>query len=131
MAFAEDLASLLVAANVVPSSSIFTSKKAQIPAGDGPFVSIIDTGGTGPFKVHNRRYGNRRPSAQIVARAKNATSARTTIENCYLTLAGLVNLSVGSVRYIRIDAIQEPLELDLDEVSRARFAFNVNAERTT
>lgn len=52
-------------------SNIISGSKGVIPDGDGPFLSIIETGGTAPLRVHNEARAHvQRPSAQILVRGK-------------------------------------------------------------
>ena len=131
--FVEELVTLLVAggAGTALGTDIFAGSKAKLPEGDGPFLTITETGG-----IENDRTQNeisppawQRPSAQIVARAKNYVDARTLARAAYNSLNGVRNATVSGTLYQMIDAVQEPFDLGLDTKERARIAFNVRAKK--
>lgn len=97
--FLEELAAILVAAGVGrltgTSRNIFLTSSVSIPSGDGPYLSITDTGGPGGQKIHNQiPPAYQRPGAQIVARAKNAADARRMAFAAYNALANVRNQTV-------------------------------------
>lgn len=95
--FAEEIVSILVTAGVgVSGTNIFVSSKVSVPAGAGPYLSIIETGGTAPLRKHNsvNTPDFQRPSAQIVARASSYSSARSKAYAAYNALVGIRNTSV-------------------------------------
>ena len=53
MPFLDEIKDRLVAQGVgTYGSNIFLGSKAVIPTGDGPYLSIIETGGTGAIRTH-------------------------------------------------------------------------------
>lgn len=91
----EEVASLLVAAGVgTLNTNIFGSSARNIPDGDGPYLSIIETGGTTPLRIHNAvasgvvvaTEGYERPSFQIVVRARTFSEARLMARRAYKAL---------------------------------------------
>jgi len=75
------------------NANIFGSSKASIPVGDGPFLSVIETGGQTPQRTHNHISlpAVQRPSAQILARAKNYAAAMIMARAAYNALVGIRN----------------------------------------
>ncbi len=75
---AEELITILVAAGVgVFNTDIFASSAASIPDGDGPYLSVIETGGSPPIWTHNSNLpSNHRPGAKIITRASTFVAAR-------------------------------------------------------
>lgn len=95
--FSEEIAGLLVLAGVgVFGTNIFNSSNAEIPDGDGPYLSMIETGGTSPEHTHNEIQPAAwvRPSMQITARAKKFVSARTMAYAAHDALVGIRNADV-------------------------------------
>jgi hypothetical protein len=97
--FLEELAAIMVAAGVGTltgnNRNIFLTSSVSIPQGDGPYLSIIDTGGPGGAKIHNQKApAYERPGAQIVARAKKSADARAMALAAYTAIANVVNQTV-------------------------------------
>jgi hypothetical protein len=110
------------------ATTVYLSSAANIPDGDGPYLSLIETGGTGPEYVQNQANpAYQRPALQVVARAKNYVVARGMIAVAYNVLANKRNQTLGSVWYRSIRPLQEPFDIGLDDRQRARCAFNVLA----
>lgn len=126
MAWLDDLKTLSVAGGV-SAGSILLSSYAKIPAGDGPFLSIIETGGTAPDRtqgVAGNAYEN--PGAQFLARGASYTAARAMLVLAYNAVTGVQNQTVNGVWYVSIRPLQSQfIDLLSDEVGRARVAFNV------
>lgn len=100
--FLEELAAIMVAAGVGVvagnNRNIFLTQAVSIPPGDGPYLSIIDTGGPGGIKIHNQKPpAYQRPGAQIVARAKTPKAARDMAFAAYTAFANVVNQTVNAV----------------------------------
>lgn len=99
--FLEELAAIIVAASVGvvagKNRNIFLTQSVSIPAGDGPYLSIIDTGGPGGIKIQNQKApAYQRPGAQIVARAKAPKAARDMAFAAYTAFANVVNQTVNA-----------------------------------
>ncbi len=129
--FLDEIAARLVSAGVgVIGSSIILGSKGVIPVGDGPYISITETGGSGPTRVHNQGAANtQRPTAQILVRAKSYLTARTKAKEAYLALDGVFNTTLSGVRYHSITARQEPADIGLDTLERPMIVFNIDAEK--
>jgi hypothetical protein len=129
--FLDEIAARLVAQSVgVIGSNIFLGSKAVIPVGDGPYLSLTETGGSGPTRVHNQTGANtQRPTAQIAVRAKSYVVARTMAKAAYLALDGVFNTTISGVLYHSITARQEPTDVGLDAKERVLITFSIDAEK--
>jgi hypothetical protein len=99
--FLEELAAIVIAAGVGVASgsnrNIFLTQGVSIPPGDGPYLSIIDTGGPGGVKIQNQKApAYQRPGAQVVARAKTSKAARDMAFAAYTAFANVVNQTVNA-----------------------------------
>lgn len=74
-------------------TDMFIGPSSTVPAGAGPYTTIIDTGGTSPVETHN---GDKyeRMSCQIVVRATNRQAARTRALAIWRALDGQRNVTV-------------------------------------
>ncbi len=129
--FLDEIAAYLVAQGVgVLGSSIILGSRGVIPTGDGPYLSLTETGGMRPTRIHNKTAANtRRPSAQILVRAKSYRTARTMIEAAFTALDGVYETTLSGVRYHSITADQEPNDIGLDEKERPMIVFNITVEK--
>jgi hypothetical protein len=74
---------------------IFATTAASIPEGEGPYLEIIETGGPGGSKIQNQiPPAYLRPGAQIVARAKDPSAARTMAWAAWTALSNVSNQTV-------------------------------------
>lgn len=109
-------------------TSLFKGSKATYPIGDGPYVTIIETGGTAPEGTHNSptKPAYVRPSVQIVTRAKKRDDARNRAQALYLLLYPVRDQFVNGTWWRSVTVVQEPFDLGVDDAGRIRFAFNIN-----
>jgi hypothetical protein len=125
----DDIATVLVAAAVgTQNASIFTSTKAEIPTGNGPYLSIIETPGLPPVRMYSavpNTVDYKQPAAQILVRARNAGDAFTMARAAWNALAAIRNQLIGTTWHLYIRPQQEPYDLGVDDNDRARVAFNV------
>lgn len=129
--FLDEIAARLVAQSIgVIGSSIFLGSKAVIPPGAGPYITLIETGGSAPTRIHNKPTPNtQRPTAQIAVRATSYLVARTKAKDAYNALDGVYNTSIAGVLYHSITARQEPTDIGLDDVGRPMIVFNIEVEK--
>lgn len=129
--FNDEIKDRLVAQGVGTfGSNIILGSKGVIPDGDGPLLSVIETGGTAPLRIHNEATAHvQRPSAQILVRGKNYVATRTMAKNAYLALDGVFNTMLGTTFYQKIVAMQEPTDIGLDSKGRVMISFNIEAEK--
>jgi len=95
--FIEETVKLLVDAGVgTYNTNIFSTSSKDIPIGDGPYLSIIETGGTFPERTHNDTAAPafQRPTAKLVVRAKTYAAARTMSRAAYNVLVAVRNTNV-------------------------------------
>lgn len=92
--FEEEIARILFDAGLlVLGTNCWIGPDARVPAGDGPFITLINTGGTSPIETHNGdKY--RRMSIQIVVRALTYQVARTRARAIWDELDGKRNFTV-------------------------------------
>lgn len=132
MAFPYEIKDRLVAQGVgVYGTNIFIGTLALIPAGDGPYLSIIETGGTGAARTHNGS-STERPGAQILVRAKTMPLARVMLQAAYDALGGadgLHNIDLGAVRYLSITARQTITDIGTDGAGRVMVSLNFDFEK--
>ena len=131
MAFPYEIRDRLVAQGVgVYGTNIFIGAKALIPTGAGPFLVIIETGGSGAARTQNG-FSTERPTAQISCRATTTPAARTMLQAAYDALGGangLHNITLG-VWYVSLTPRQSLTDIGEDPVGRPMLAFNVDAEK--
>lgn len=96
-----------------------------LPDAPDAAVAIMEYGGASP--VHTLGAGNakfERPRVQVIVRALTYTAARTKIESVYKLLEALVNTTLSSVKYLRVEAVQNPFFLERDANNRVKLACN-------
>ena len=132
--FLDDMVTLLVTGNVgVAGRTIFMGSGATLPAigsTDTPFLTLIETGGTSPWIMHqsDTTPAYQRPSMQVVARSTSWAAARLLAKNAYNVFVQRRSLTINNTWYLSVDVRQEPFDLGPDESgSRVRVAFNVDA----
>ena len=132
MSFLDDLSAKLVADGVgVLGTTLFLSSGAVIPAGNGPFITLSETGGAAPTRVQNKTTAaTQRPTAQVLIRASSYQVARAKAWAAYQSLDGIFNTTLGTTFYLRIAARQEPTDMGFDATgTRVQVVFNVEAEK--
>lgn len=129
--FLDEIGARLVTEGVGTSgTTIFLSSKAVIPPGVGPYLTVIETGGSGPTRRQNlSSAATHRPTAQIVVRAMSYPAARTMAQAAYDALDGIWNEVLSGTQYISVTARQEPTDIGLDGAGRAMVVFNVDCEK--
>lgn len=128
MAVANDIAAKIVTVSLGTAigTDIFLGAAAVIPSKPenvGPYISLIDTGGTAAMEAHDQRYP--RPSIQVVVRAASSPVAKAKAEALHAALCALYNVTINSTFYLKIKAVQEVLDMQKDEVGRPRWGFNL------
>lgn len=133
MSLTSELATLIQTAGV-PSTSIFRGRRANLPrdtsTNTGPFVSIIEAGGTNPEYTRDLPgVAYVHPSVSITVRHASSDTARALARTIYNALAAVENQTVDTTYYVRLYPRQEPFDMGLDDVGRAQFTFNVLADK--
>jgi hypothetical protein len=129
MTVLDDLVALLIAESIAPSDSIFVSSVADIPPDEGPYLSLVGTGGREPIGTHNDMVDIERPSVQITVRATDYKDAERWAMAAYVLLRGIRNQVINGTFYQEIRAMQVPYDLGADAQGRARCAFNLRITR--
>jgi hypothetical protein len=140
MGWSEELMFILSGDAVgVPQFNMFRSSAKVVPSGAGPFLSIIETGGTTPDNTHNSVIvpAYQKPGAQIVVRADAYPVAFAMARAAYNSLVKIRNEYIGSGElsatgtwYRKIRPLQEPFDLGLSaDDKRVRVAFNVLGDK--
>lgn len=78
------------------NADIFRGSGVALPEADGPYISIINTGGTAPMREHGNDVKYLRPSFQLVVTAKNSSAGRARARAAYDALDGSYNLTVAA-----------------------------------
>lgn len=77
--------------------TIFTSAKATIPAGAGPYLSLRPNGGPGPLGTHNAGVAAyRRHIVQALARAQSPAAALAMANAAYNAFAAVRNQEISA-----------------------------------
>jgi hypothetical protein len=94
----QDVVAVLVAASVgVEGESIFASSKAIIPRGDGPVLSVRQTGGASPLGTHNDgAAAYRMPGVQVTVRGGKWAEADAMAQAAYAALVAVRNQALAS-----------------------------------
>ncbi len=132
MSLLDDLAAKLVADAVgVLGATLFLSSRAVIPSGDGPFISLNETGGMAPTRVQNKASANtQRPTVQVLVRAATYPVARAKALAAYQSLDGIFNATLSGTFYHKVTARQEPTDMGFDATgNRVQVVFNVEVEK--
>jgi hypothetical protein len=74
-------------------TAVFIGPAATIPAGNGPFISIINTGGPAPRETHNGDFHDRL-SCQILVRASTHSAAYDRALAIYRAIGKLHDVTV-------------------------------------
>lgn len=132
MPFLDEIASYLAAQGVgTVGADIIKGSKGVVPTGDGPYLSLIETGGTGSMRTHNGT-PVQQPTAQILARAKQYNIARTKLKAAFDALGGdkgLHNVTLNGTFYQSVTPRQQPTDLGLDAEARVMISFNIDAQK--
>lgn len=132
MPFLNEIIARLTSQNVGTfGTDIFASSGAVIPPGDGPFLNLTETGGTGADRTHNDT-ATENPTAQIAARASSSQVARAKLKLAYDALGGangLHNVTLSGVFYLSVTPRQNITDIGKDDDGRPMCAFNIDAEK--
>lgn len=127
----DEIKDKLVAESVLPAASILKGARAIVPPGDGPYLSLAETGGSGGARTHNNT-GTERPSAQIASRATTAQASREALQDAYDALGGvngLHNVTLSGTFYLSIVPRQSITDIGEDASGRPMYSFNIEVEK--
>lgn len=131
MPIAEDLAAHWLTKGVIASvDDVLTGGMAQIPDGDGPYISVVETAGAGAeYRQEVEGTSMEMPGAQVTVRSTDYVEARTLARALWAALP-VFNASIGGTWYRSLRPLQSPYELGLDATQRrTRFVFNVIGDK--
>lgn len=132
MPFVDEIKDRLVAQGVGTfGTDIFAGSGAVIPPGDGPYLSLTETGGSAPNVTHNDT-ATENPTMQLSSRANTSVSARSKLKLAYDALGGangLHNVTLGSTFYLSIKPRQGITDIGKDDAGRPMCTFNIDAEK--
>lgn len=125
--FSEEATYLLVNGGVgVANTNIFVSSKASIPAGDGPFMSLIVGGGT-VEPTHNQRTlpAYVHVPLQLFVRGSSYPACYTMLMMALAVLYPIQNRLVLGVWWRSVTPLQaEPIDLGQDDSGRFNASLN-------
>lgn len=124
------LGTLGVVVNSVMTGSIFLGSWAVIPDGNGPFLTLTDTGGTGSSYTQNADgAATHNFTLQLLGRAKDPMQLKLLMRQAHAVLDGRTNLILSGIPYLSIYARQLPTDLGQDGKGRAMMSFNIMGEK--
>lgn len=132
MAWLQDLATLITNGGVaVMNTSLFLTSQSPVPLGPGPYMTIRETAGFAPERLHTDDVGvlnaaaYERPGAQILVRAKDYDVAVAMSRAAWAVLDGRYNQTINGTWYREITALQRPFDIGPDDNKRVRVVFNI------
>lgn len=131
----DELASIFVAASVgLIDTNIFlgTGKPIPPPPATGPFLSLIETGGSGSEGTHNSTllpaYVN--PHVQLYARGADYKLTRAVLDAAYVAVFPIRNRLVAGVWWRSVNVLGEIMDLGRDPDSgRINLTLNIRITR--
>ncbi len=114
-------------------TNLFRGPKAKMPAGGGPFLTIIETLGLHPEGTHNATSfpAYVRPSAQLLFRSVNHEDARALAQQVWDLLQPIRNRFINGTWWRELNVQSDPFDLTPDEEGRARVAFGIDVVKRT
>jgi hypothetical protein len=132
MAFIDEITARLIAQSVgAINVNIFKGSSSIIPSGNGPYLTVTDTGGSGASRTQNNT-PTEHASAQVLVRASSYPLASTMIRLAFTALggqSGLHNVTLSGIYYLSITAKQNPTDIGKDDAGRTMLVFNIDAEK--
>ncbi len=140
MSFPHEIKDRLVAQGVgIYGTNIFIGKGSTLPPKGfvGAYLLIVETGGSGPDRVHNPGGALERPSAMISCGADSGPTARTMLAAALAAFGGadgLYNISLGTAPgtvtfYLSLTIRTAITDIGADGAGRPMYGFNVDAEK--
>jgi hypothetical protein len=131
MRFLEEIVSILEGADVGTfDTDLFASSRSKLPAGPGPFTTVMETISPRAIRTHNQRsdaYQYR--DGQLRVRAASYEEARLRAWRAYTALQAIENVEVLGTWYLAIQTKQPPFDMGLDADARASVGFNFRATK--
>lgn len=126
--FADEIAARLVADGIFTQATIYIGLKLTVPAGAGPFIQLVETGGSGPERTQNSvtKPAYVRPSMQLLITSSSQATNEAKAKAVYDSLVKVRNMTLSGTWYREINPDQEPFDFPLDGSQRPRRGFNIS-----
>jgi hypothetical protein len=114
--------------------NLFKGPKAKIPDGNGPYISLIRTGGLDPEETHNSPDvpAYEKPGVQVLIRATDYDVAENLALALWAFFYPLRDQFINGTWYREVNIHgSEPFDLPPDEKGRPRLAFNLDCVKRT
>ena len=113
-------------------ANLFKGSKANIPNGNGPYVSLIRAGGLGSEDTHNSTDGPayERPNVQVLTRATNYDDAERLAQALYDLLWPIQNQFINGTWWRQV-SLGDLFDLPPDEKGRPRIGFTISCVKRT
>lgn len=123
MSLVEDVASFLSAHS--QGTNLYLGR---LPDSPDDVAAVYQYAGRSPLFVHDKAgIDIERPALQVLVRSRVYATAQTRAYAIYTLLAAVVNATLGSTLYQRIEPLASPFLLDRDQNDRTVFAANFHA----
>ncbi len=109
---------------------VYKGSDVVIPAGDGPFISLIETSGR-ITQMHNTS-SILEPAIQVTVRGGKFDATGILVDRAWEELGGknkIVNTLIGDVFFLWLHPAQPPFQLTNDPQGRVRLSFNLAIAR--
>lgn len=128
--FIDEVISILVAAGAGTfPGTIIGSSIGKVPTGAGPYISVVETSGSGPEGTHNSTTlpAYERPNVQIVTRGSDYKVTAARAQLAYNAFFPIRNQFVQGTWWRQVIMLQsKPGDIGPDDVGRAQLSFNIS-----
>jgi hypothetical protein len=110
-------------------TTLFKGTKAKIPAGKGPFVVLIRTGGQRDEGTHNlsrTTIAYERPSVQVSCIAESGDIAEEGAVEMALLLGKILDRTINGTHWQSVRVDQPPFDAGPDSLGRGAATFKFN-----
>jgi hypothetical protein len=108
-------------------TDLFQSSAAEVPnplTVGAAYIVLTETGGTAAVRRHDGRYP--RPSVQVIVKALSSSVAKGKAEALHAALGDKYNVTMGTEFYLKVEAVQEVMDLRKDNAGNQQFGFNLD-----
>lgn len=110
-------------------TTLFKGTKAKIPAGKGPFVVLIRTGGQPDEGTHNLSRDTiayERPSVQVSCIAESGDIAESAADEMAALLTGICEEKINGTYWRSVAIAQPPFDAGPDSLGRGAATYKFN-----